>query len=731
MAIAPTAGEAERLRSLHGLRVLDTGPEEPYDGVTRAASMVAGTTIALVSLIDADRQWFKSRVGLDVAETEREAAFCAHAIVSPDEPLIVDDALVDPRFADNPLVTGPPHIRFYAGFPIRDREGRGLGTLCVIDREPRTLDDRQIDVLRGLAATTERLLDMRRLVVELDADGRETSDRLVSEIAHSERQLAALLEPSPDPMVRIERDGRIVAVNPAATRAMGMNAEEMHSLRMEDLIQTAVPSEAARERFVEALRSDEPVELEQVWVGPPFNPAGWYRIRVIPVAGPDGTTASHFLVGTNVTAAVQAAEHLASLALTDPLTGVANRVAIFDRLTHVLSRLERGRTSGVAVAVIDLDHFKALNDTFGHRIGDDALVAVADALLGATRSQDSVGRLGGDEFVIVLDDISSRDAAQDAAARLERALNDIRLTSPTALVTVSASIGLKWTGHIVAAEDLVSQADNALYQAKRAGRGRVWVADARADTGPFDSSSTLLRDLAAAIDREQFRLHYQPIVATDGRVTAYEALLRWQHPVHGLLPPTSFLDVLLSSGIIAPVGRWVLDAAARQAARWIEDDVGVQSVHVNLSPMEIGSPTLPGDLADVLGRHGLAGPELTIELTEQALLTSDLSTSALDELASVGVRLALDDFGTGASSLTHLRIQPLHAVKLDRSFVSGIEASPTDRSILAGVIGIARELDLEVIAEGVEEPVQHDWLVAHGCTHLQGWLHGRPVAVDA
>lgn len=723
--------ESERLASLKRFAILDSPPEAAYQGIVEAASRSVDAPIAALSFLDAERQWFKAQVGLgDVTETPRDASFCAYSIDAPDTPLIVEDALLDPRFAENPLVLGSPHIRFYAGFPIRDPAGNALGSLCVIDRVPRALSGESIETLSGLAAAARELVRLRLQTqvqhVQLSdlSAVHETAASLATRLDRTEHRFSSLIDMTPDPVMLLSSNGEIEAMNHAAQRSLSITGKSLIGESI-DALAIPAPTRNELERCVaEALESGEQVEIKQLWFKPVVGPAGWLRVRVLPVINPADGTISILVSGVNITSSVENELRLATLALIDPLTGASNRRALYDRLDQALARLERGGSEGVAIAMIDLDYFKSVNDTYGHDVGDAALVAVVQSLRSAVRSKDTVARFGGDEFVVLFDDVDEDLFTNTLAPRLLEQFKQIAVPLPNGHVGVHASIGLAWSERPIPGRDLISTADNALRRAKANGRDRVWRASEHDRAKPFATEAALRRDLAQALRFNQFTLRYQPIVDLTGHTTSMEALLRWEHPEHGTLLPAHFMNVLIESGMIGEVGHWVMGEAIGAAALFSERQP--TDMHINLGPTEVANTQLSSVVNHLVQTHEIEPRSIVIEITEQALMGTQVSTSAVAELASTGVRLTLDDFGTGTSSLAHLRHRPLAGLKLDQSFVAGIGYSEPDMAILSGTINIARELGLDVIAEGVETVSQREWLVDQGCTHLQGWLLGMP-----
>ncbi|HET9769604.1 MAG TPA: EAL domain-containing protein [Acidimicrobiia bacterium] len=485
--------------------------------------------------------------------------------------------------------------------------------------------------------------------------------------------------------------------------------------------------ESAIER---SLRTLEPYEISYRIVLPDGG-IRWLQSRGR-VRSVDGRPVQVTGVCLDFTAQREAAEALSHLALHDPLTGLPNRSLFMDRLGQALRRLDR-RDRVLAVLFVDLDRFKAINDRMGHAVGDEMLMAVGSRLREVLRPHDTVARLGGDEFVVLCEDLEDDRAAVRVAERVLAAL-DRPVSFGEQELTCSASIGIALSCRSDATPDaLLRDADMAMYRAKETGRHRIEV---------FDNSARLrtqarvqtAEELRVAVDSDQLRVVYQPIVHL-GQATAsgVEALVRWQHPRRGLLAPAEFIQVAEDTGLVVPLGAWVLRQACRDLTGVLSDGGASELVvSVNLSARQLNTPGLVPMVESVLTEFGLEPWRLCFEITESILMDDvELAIAVLSDLRALGVRLAIDDFGTGYSSLGYLRRFPVDIVKLDRAFVAGLGSDTADDAIAAAVINLGHALGLSVIAEGVETEEQLTVLRALRCDRAQGYLWSAPQTPEA
>jgi diguanylate cyclase (GGDEF)-like protein/PAS domain S-box-containing protein len=417
-------------------------------------------------------------------------------------------------------------------------------------------------------------------------------------------------------------------------------------------------------------------------------------------------------------------------AVHDPLTGLPNRVLFVDRLEHALSRLGR-QDSLAAILFLDLDHFKLVNDSLGHHVGDELLTAAAPRLRQALRSSDTVARFGGDEFGILLEDIASERDAIETAERIAAIFaRPFALSGSEHFVTTSIGIALARGGE--QADELIRDADAAMYRAKDRGRARYEVFD-EGMRGRAIERLRVENDLRRAIERGELRLEYQPVVSLrDFSIVGVEALLRWRHPERGEVPPSEFIPIAEENGLIEPIGRWVLEHACRQAAQWYgaRPDAAPLTMSVNLSAVQVRR-SLPDVVRSVLRSTGLDPACLSLEITETVMVRdAEGLGEVLQALKALGVRLVLDDFGTGYSSLSYLTRLPLDVLKVDRSFVDGLGSESRDTAITETIIAMSRALSLDVVAEGVETDEHVRELSRLGCGLAQGFHFSRAVPAE-
>jgi diguanylate cyclase (GGDEF)-like protein/PAS domain S-box-containing protein len=581
---------------------------------------------------------------------------------------------------------------------------------------------------RWVEATTTNLEDdpdVRGLLCNF----RDVTDRHDAQLAllASEARFRALVEHSGS-LIEILNDlGVITWVSPTLPGVLGYEPEELIG---RDSAEVTHPDDLAEATTAWLACLETQGAIKSTVVRVRHADGSWHWVECILTNRLDDPSVGGVVANVIDISQRKALERrLAHQATHDPLTGLPNRTLLIDRLATAIGRAERHHQE-TAVLFLDLDNFKLVNDSLGHAVGDQLLTAVASRIEAALRPSDSVARFGGDEFVVLCEELATPEDAIVIADRILDAINRPIMLSDNEIY-VGASIGIAFpTAAHASPEDVLRDADAAMYQAKGRGRAR-WVSfdDAmRADViDRLDIDNTLRR----AIERHELRVFYQPIFAIDtGELAGVEALVRWEHPERGLLLPGEFIGIAEDTGLIVPIGRWVLEQACHQVQRWLASRRGDLpfKVAVNLSGRQLSFLGLADDVAAILSRTGIDPARLTLEITESVVMHDvDMSTATLSRLKDLGVELAVDDFGTGYSSLSYLRTFPVDLLKVDRTFVRDMVEDPGDAAIVEAVVNLAHTLGLHAVAEGVETSEQLSALRRIGCEFAQGFLLGRPV----
>jgi diguanylate cyclase (GGDEF)-like protein/PAS domain S-box-containing protein len=546
-------------------------------------------------------------------------------------------------------------------------------------------------------------------------------------LRHSEERFRVLAENAQDFIFRyrLKSQPGFDYVSPACTAITGYTPEELYA-------EPRLIFNLIEAMHVQMMRDEGRASLHQAWEVEVQRKDGsliWVEQRLSLINDASGEIAAVEGIARDVTARKEAEEQLAHQALHDSLTGLPNRRLLIDRVEQALARNTRAGAH-VAVLLLDLDRFKLVNDSWGHSAGDRVLVAVAERLCQAVRSADTVARFGGDEFVVVREGVGG---AWEAARFGERLVQAVAGALPVEgeEVFVTASLGIAVGGAEDTAEALLRDADAAMYSAKERGRGRVELFDADARVR---AESRLVAEAALrrALEREEFVVLYQPIISlADDRVVGAEALVRWDVPGQDRVSPTEFIPLAEETGLIVPLGQWVLDEACDQWRRWQGAGVDVGMLSVNLSARQLSAGSFATSVSNAIRRNKLVPSSLSFEITENVLMEDvEFSIESLVGLKALGVRLAVDDFGTGYSSLAYLKRLPLDSLKIDRAFVDGLGTDRNDSAIVAAVVAVAGALGLGVTAEGVETDRQLDELRRLGCDYAQGYRFARPLPAD-
>jgi len=558
-----------------------------------------------------------------------------------------------------------------------------------------------------------------------------------AELRSSEERYRTLVENSPNVIMRFDRRTDAIYVSHALEELTGVPASRVVG-RTGELF--ALGEEGPR--WKEAIESvfSTGRALDREWEATLGGQHYWFQSRAVPEFDGEGRIEHVLVVTSDITALKRSEAELAHQALHDPLTGLANRALLLDHLRGALGRASR-HPGSLVLLFLDLDRFKLVNDSMGHSVGDELLVAVADRLKRVVRPGDTVARLGGDEFVVLLEDVGAQEEVTDVALRIKRVMADpVAIGTSEVFTTTSIGIAIAEPSHD--AEGLLRDADSAMYLAKARGRNRFEVFDETLRT-EATAKLTMESSLRRAIDLMEgpsgdgaggLAVFFQPEVDLhSGAILGAEALARWHHPTEGLLEAGRFIELAEESGLILDLGAWVLQEACRIAGSWRHTggDATHFTLRVNLSARQIAQPDIVDTVVRALAAAELPAHKLCLEITETALMQDPASAlRVLTDLRSLGVSLAVDDFGTGYSSLAYLKRFPVDVLKIDRSFVDGLGDDPEDTAIVTAIVGMARALGLSLVAEGVETERQLAELVRLGCQRAQGFLFSRPVPVE-
>ncbi len=722
--------EVLRLEALKRLNILDTPPDPILDKITALVAQVIGVPVALLDFVETDRIWSKSHFGTDVTEYKLEQGFCASVILG-DEPYIINDAKTDARCANHPLVKADDGIRFYAAIPLVTHDYHHVGTLCVIDFIPRQITPNQIKFLQELASISISF-------VELNEKMNLASEiiKIENKIKQKDLENQLILNTTVEGIHVIDLNGVIFVENDAAVRMLGWEKERL----IGRLAHETLHHHHADHRHYP--KSDCPiyktlldgqsrhVDNEVFWRKDGSNFPVEYSTS--PLRDLEGKLYGVTVVFRDITERKADEAKIQRLAYYDVLTNLPNRTLFVDRLEQEINKAERLKLKMILM-FIDLDRFKAINDTLGHDVGDKLLAEAARRLKDCVRNTDTVARLGGDEFTIIISEVSDLDA-------VERVINNIIKTMAlpyflsNETIYLSASMGVTiYPDDTKTVENLLINADQAMYAAKKPGRNRYHFFTSSMQEHA-QSRLHMINDLHQAVQNNEFFLTYQPIVElSTGHVKKAEALIRWQHPTKGLISPANFIPVAEEIGLITQIGQWVFEATAKQLTQLKAQYINDFQISINISPLQFtNAPNIYCEWLSHLNSLGLSGKSICGEITEGLLL--DASSEVKSQLLgfkNAAMQISLDDFGTGYSSLSYLTKFSIDFIKLDRSFVNHLSPNTDDYALCEAIILMAHKLNIQVIAEGIETELQLNLLKNAGCDYGQGYYFSKPLPSQA
>lgn len=716
--------ESLRLAALQSLQILDTTPSPAFDSLARLACDLLDMPIAAISLVDQHRQWFKAIAGLDCKETSREIAFCAHTICSA-EPLIVHDATKDERFRGNVLVRENPKLRFYAGIPLQLVDGLGLGTLCAMDIKPRTVTERDLAHLRDLREMALALLSNHSRSIQTSRQAQiitEQEQRLVKK----DNLIEAACE-----LGKLGAWERDLATGQLRWTKSMFSLHEMPVWTERNFAeQIALYPEPERTRLTaliaDADRAKRPFRFE----GRMFTAKGKLKwVRLTSEVELDGDRlVRRYGLKQDITEEKVLLERVKHLANSDELTGLANRRA----LRRKLAELRRPRKSRIILLLLDLDGFKEINDTHGHVAGDACLRRIGRRLKAAMGPEVLVARTGGDEFALIWTGTEATKP-DHLVERVFKAVQEPVIWRGHGFhLTCSIGAARRQGGCCFVPDELLHEADLALYEAKRDGKSCWRLFRHELETATIERKA-VLKSARAALSQDRFRLFFQPkVLLANGAHAGFEALLRLIAEDGSVLTPGSFSAALEDASLSRTMGDFVIEAAVQQACAWTRAGVGFGHIAINLSASQLMSRGFSQRFLDRLAAFELPSRAISVEVTEGVFLSSqaDVVTANCRALKERNVSIAFDDFGTGYASLTHLRDFPVDTIKIDRSFVAGLNKGGCSLAIVNAIVGLGNNLGLDVVAEGVETQAQQEFLSAIGCRFAQGFLFGRPVSAE-
>jgi len=712
----------------HPYLVHSVEPDDLLDDLTRLAAEVCGAPGALLSIVGFERVRHISRFGASFGDTASEDSLVSRAILA-ESLFVVSDTLNDTGLKRVGAVSNGIDVRFYAGAPLITPEVQVIGVLSVIDHKPRTLNEAQARALSSLAHAAMAGLEVRRKSLELEQAIAEREKAFAS-LTASEERCAMLLRGASDGLWEWDLETNEMEFCSRWKAMLGYEEHELKSrpdewfnrVHIEDIERVQSEMMSHLLGLTTQFQCEHRVRRQD-------GTYRWMLSRGLAVL--DSNRFVYRMTGslTDVTDQKQAEKLLLHNAFHDALTGLPNRALFMDRLKHALAEVKKGEGYSFGVLFLDLDRFKVVNDSLGHQIGDQLLVATARRLETCLRPGDIVARLGGDEFAVIVDHVRHVSDAIQAAERIREHLSaPFNLSGHEVFISASIGIALNQTAS-EEPDEIIRNADTAMYRAKDQGRGCFELFD-KGMHARNAALSQLETGLRGALARDEFRVHYQPIISLETwRISGFEALIRWDHPELGYISPLKFIPVAEETGLIIPIGQWVLREACQQLRVWqgqFPSDPPL-SISVNLSGRQFSQPDLIDQISQILDETGLDASSLKIEITESAIIENiDAAALMLKRIKALGVRLSLDDFGTGYSSLSYLHRFPIDTLKIDRSFVSRINL-PKNAEIVKTILTLASNLGMDVVAEGVETRDQIIQLTGLNCEYVQGYLLSKPI----
>lgn len=699
----------ERLKILGQYELSAVQPLPALDLIVRLAARTFDVRASAVNMIGKDEVFFAASTGIGECDKRRDVSFCAHAILQ-DDVMVVCDARLDARFHDNPLVTGPTKLRFYAGVPVRSPEGLALGVLCVIDDRPRAyFPSRDKLLLKEMAALVMDKLERHRLEVA----SRRSAERF-EQFARS----------SPNGVICLGEHGIITMLNPAAEAIFGYAEAEAIGIPVTMLLPGWEDSLVAR-WLAAAAPGDHPVDTREELVGRHIDGTD-VPVELGLSTWVEGSASYFGLIIRDLSEQRRHADALYRCANFDPVTGIANRNLILDHLGEALPQ-----SQPASLLLIGLHDFHALQNAFGQDIGDEIRKIVVQRLQASITPLDFLAAFSEDEFALLLADTTNPLHGSEVARSAMEAISHAMVID-----------GREY--HIGAHCGIVVASDGAPDAAEFLGNASLALQEARKESPrtaftfvPALRMQAVARrmfeeELHQAVERNELELFYQPQVRlSDGTLNGAEALIRWNHPQRGLLSPAAFLPALEASTLTAEVGNWIIERAFGQTQQWRAILCPDFRMSINLFAAQFRFGDLENNLQTALERFELPFEAIGLEITETIILDDEgLFLPPLQRLRDLGVKIAFDDFGTGYASLSLLNRYPLTHLKIDKSFVQSALNSARDRAIMQTITDLAHQLDLHVIAEGVEDTEQLSLCRSIGCDEVQGYLTGKPMAAD-